>query len=106
MSASKVSLLLTALLIVPALAESSETNLNKNFACQEAEGRIVGTVKSFDEKRGFGLIQPDRGGPDVFVHITEVNHSHMKTLKVGDRLVFRVGDGGNSTAAQDLARCN
>ena len=43
----------------------------------------TGTVKWFDQQKGFGFIQPEAGGPDVFVHISEVEKSGLGTLDEG-----------------------
>jgi CspA family cold shock protein len=47
-----------------------------------------GRVKFFNTDRGFGFIVPDNGGPDVFVHVHEVENAGMKTLVVGQVLVY------------------
>ena len=50
----------------------------------------VGTVKWFNEQKGFGFIQPDDGGNDVFVHISAVERAGMSTLNEGDKLEFEL----------------
>jgi CspA family cold shock protein len=50
----------------------------------------VGTVKFFNDQKGFGFIGPDDGSPDVFVHISVVERSGMTTLKQGQRLSFDI----------------
>lgn len=47
-----------------------------------------GTVKFFNETKGFGFIQPDNGGPDMFVHISAVERSGMRTLHEGQKVTF------------------
>ena len=49
-----------------------------------------GTVKWFNNQKGFGFIQPDDGGKDVFVHISAVERSGMSTLNEGQRVSFDV----------------
>ena len=46
----------------------------------------VGTVKFFNEQKGFGFIGPDDGSPDVFVHISAVERAGMTTLHEGQRV--------------------
>ena len=45
-----------------------------------------GTVKWFNAQKGFGFIQPDDGGADVFVHISAVEKSGMRTLNEGQKI--------------------
>ncbi|QQP90515.1 cold-shock protein [Skermanella mucosa] len=48
----------------------------------------TGTVKWFNATKGYGFIQPDQGGPDVFVHISAVERSGMSGLNDGDTVSF------------------
>jgi CspA family cold shock protein len=50
----------------------------------------TGTVKWFNATKGFGFIQPDNGGPDVFVHISAVERAGMTTLNEGQKVNFEV----------------
>jgi len=50
----------------------------------------VGTVKFFNEQKGFGFIGPDDGSPDVFVHISAVERAGMTTLTDGQRVSFDI----------------
>ena len=50
--------------------------------------RQTGTVKFFNQTKGFGFITPDQGGKDVFVHITAVERSTIGTLDEGMRVSF------------------
>ena len=49
-----------------------------------------GTVKWFNATKGYGFIQPDTGGKDVFVHVTALENSGMKSLNEGQRVNFEV----------------
>ena len=49
-----------------------------------------GTVKWFNNQKGFGLIQPEAGGKDVFVHISAVERAGMSTLNEGQKVSFDV----------------
>ena len=49
-----------------------------------------GTVKFFDGQRGFGFIQPDGGGKDVFVHVSAVERAGMRALNEGQKIAFDV----------------
>ena len=50
----------------------------------------TGTVKWFNGQKGFGFIQPDDGGKDVFVHISAVERAGMRTLGQGQRLSYEL----------------
>lgn len=49
-----------------------------------------GTVKFFNETKGFGFIKPDNGGPDIFVHISALQGT---TLRENDKVTFEVQEG-------------
>jgi CspA family cold shock protein len=50
----------------------------------------TGTVKWFNPQKGFGFIQPDDGGKDVFVHISAVEQAGMHDLREGQKLSFDI----------------
>ncbi len=50
----------------------------------------TGTVKWFNATKGFGFIQPDEGGPDVFVHISAVERAGMNDLRDGQKLAYEL----------------
>ena len=50
----------------------------------------TGTVKWFNSQKGFGFIQPEDGGKDVFVHISAVERAGMRSLNEGQRVSFDV----------------
>ncbi|MFC5069364.1 cold-shock protein [Flaviflagellibacter deserti] len=60
----------------------------------------VGTVKFYNSQKGFGFIQPETGGPDVFVHATALEAAGLYTLNEGQKVEFDVvPDRGKSKAA-------
>lgn len=61
-----------------------------------------GTVKWFNDQKGYGFIQPDDGGKDVFVHITAVKEAGMMTLTEGQKVSFELKTERGKTAAGDL----
>ncbi len=50
----------------------------------------TGTVKWFNATKGFGFIQPDDGGKDVFVHISAVERAGLRELNEGQKLVYDI----------------
>ena len=50
----------------------------------------TGTVKWFNGQKGFGFIQPDEGGKDIFVHISAVERAGMSNLNEGQKVTFDV----------------
>ena len=54
-----------------------------------------GTVKWFNDTKGFGFIVPDEGGDDAFVHISAVERAGLSTLNEGQRVNFDLEDGRN-----------
>ncbi len=50
----------------------------------------IGTVKWFNPSKGFGFIQPDNGGADVFVHISAVERAGMQSLSEGQKIQFEL----------------
>jgi CspA family cold shock protein len=54
--------------------------------------RVNGTVKFFNHARGFGFIQPEDGGKDVFVHASALERSGVPALNEGDMVSFEIED--------------
>ncbi|HTK60793.1 MAG TPA: cold-shock protein [Pseudonocardia sp.] len=61
-----------------------------------------GSVKWFNGEKGFGFIAQDGGGPDVFVHYSEIQGTGFKTLDEGQRVEFEVGQGQKGPQAQSV----
>ena len=59
-----------------------------------------GTVKWFNAQKGYGFIQPEAGGPDVFVHISAVERAGMRSLNEGQKISYDiVSEKGRNSAA-------
>ena len=62
----------------------------------------TGTVKWFNNKKGFGFIIPDAGGQDVFVHISAVQKAGMRTLDEGEKISYELMSERGKTVAGEL----
>ena len=65
----------------------------------------TGTVKWFNPTKGYGFIEPEDGGKDVFVHISAVERAGLSTLREGQKIEFEVvaGQNGKSSAENLVA---
>ena len=61
-----------------------------------------GTVKWFDNKKGFGFIEPEGGGKDLFVHMTEIKMDGFKTLRDGQSVDYEEGSGDKGPCATNV----
>jgi CspA family cold shock protein len=62
----------------------------------------TGSVKWFNVQKGFGFIQPNGGGKDVFVHISAVERAGLSTLNEGQHLEFELEESRGKTSAVNL----
>ncbi len=63
-----------------------------------------GTVKWFNDSKGFGFITPDEGEGDCFVHYSAIQGDGFKSLAEGDRVEFEMGQGPKGPAAENVTR--
>jgi CspA family cold shock protein len=68
-----------------------------------AMDRLTGTVKWFNDAKGFGFIGRD-GGPDVFVHFTAIESSGFKSLAEGDKVEFEIVQGQKGPQAANVRK--
>ena len=62
----------------------------------------IGTVKWFNPTKGYGFIQPDNGGKDVFVHISAVEKAGLNTLNEGDKVSYEEKENRGKSSAENL----
>ena len=63
----------------------------------------TGTVKWFNDAKGFGFIEPEAGGEDIFAHFSAIQMEGFRTLKQGGRVSFEVVQGPKGQLAQNIA---
>jgi CspA family cold shock protein len=68
--------------------------------------RTTGTVKWFNDAKGFGFITPEGGSKDCFVHYSAIQGSGFKTLVEGDRVEFDMVQGAKGPSAENVAKAS
>jgi CspA family cold shock protein len=61
-----------------------------------------GRVKWFNDQKGFGFIEPDQGGPDVFAHFSAIDMDGFRTLKEGAHVSYEVSEGPKGLLASKI----
>jgi CspA family cold shock protein len=76
--------------------------LGPNSQLLKERKMATGTVKWFNDSKGFGFITPDGGGEDLFAHFSEINMQGFKTLKEGQKVSFEIVDGKKGKQAAKI----
>ena len=89
---------------LPVSCRSDKSRLKfQRFNLTETIDVAMGTVKWFNPEKGYGFIQPDDGGTDVFVHIRAVEKAGHSTLREGAKVSYEVQAGrSGKTSAENL----
>jgi CspA family cold shock protein len=85
-----------ALLVTPTSGASRHFNQIEEF------DMATGTVKWFNDSKGYGFITPDGGGDDLFAHFSAINMQGFKTLKEGQKVSFEVTTGPKGKQASNI----
>jgi CspA family cold shock protein len=71
---------------------------------EQGESMATGTVKWFNDAKGYGFITPDDGSEDLFAHFSAINMSGFKTLKEGQKVSFDVVQGPKGKQASNIQK--
>ena len=69
-----------------------------------AQNMAQGTVKWFNEDKGYGFIEPDEGGEDLFVHYSAIEGSGFRSLEEGERVSYEPARGRKGPEAQNVSK--
>src|SRR5258705_7825628 len=83
---------------------SGQSGLRIPTSTRSRTMKTTGTVKWFNEAKGFGFITPEGGAKDCFVHHTAIQGQGFKTLAEGEKVEFEIVEGQKGPAAQNVVR--
>ena len=88
--------------MVETLTNLSVVEDNEPVVAVWETGMPTGTVKWFNDAKGFGFIEPEGGGDDVFAHFSAVQMDGFRTLKQGSRVSYELTQGPKGNLAQNI----
>lgn len=65
---------------------------------------MKGTVKWFNDEKGFGFITPEDGSKDCFVHFSAISGTGFRSLAEGDQVEFEIGQGAKGPSAENVTK--
>lgn len=74
----------------------------ENVVTTSENPKMIGTVKWFNDAKGFGFITPDGSGEDLFAHFSAIQKNGFKTLKEGQKVAFEVAQGPKGKQALNI----
>lgn len=78
------------------------TNYRSCYSIFERRIMATGTVKWFNDSKGFGFVSPDDGGEDLFAHFSAITMDGFKTLKEGQKVQFDITQGPKGKQASNI----
>ena len=74
----------------------------ENVVTTSENPKMIGTVKWFNDAKGFGFITPDGSGEDLFAHFSAIQMNGFKTLEEGQKVAFEVAQGPKGKQALNI----
>ncbi|AGF46846.1 CspA family beta-ribbon cold shock protein [Candidatus Kinetoplastibacterium desouzaii TCC079E] len=79
------------------------SSTNETFS-NDYKVKLTGTVKWFNDAKGFGFITPDNGGEEIFAHFSSIQMDGFRTLKEGQKVSFEVIQGPKGKQALNITK--
>jgi len=95
-------LMRTAKMTQPCAGSGRRLTIEPPLQLWEGRGMATGTVKWFNDAKGYGFITPDDGGEDLFAHFSAIQMNGFKTLKEGQKVQFEVVQGPKGKQASNI----
>ncbi|AGF48291.1 CspA family beta-ribbon cold shock protein [Candidatus Kinetoplastibacterium oncopeltii TCC290E] len=78
------------------------SSTNDTFNTDRNQAKSIGTVKWFNDAKGFGFITPDNGGEEIFAHFSSIEMDGFKTLKEGQKVSYETVQGPKGKQALNI----